>query len=165
MSKNRERRKKRMMRQGIVPVQCDIVENEDFEKGEGIIRNLRARRVEQVVAVKNIELGELPSKEYLRRSPLENNPSTAMSYLRTNLGNRVSTEIFEYYENLMRGEEKKLDNFETWTTPIIKIWMRQREMERNDCIVKWKIRDVMELKKWVRERLVAEWMQASNVGI
>ena len=30
MAKNRERRKKRMIRQGIVPVQCDIVENMEF---------------------------------------------------------------------------------------------------------------------------------------
>jgi len=123
MEKNRERKKLKMIRQGVVPVQCDIIENVDFEKGEGIIKELRLRRMEQVVAVKNIELGELPSKEYLRRSPLENNLSTAMSYLRTNLGNRVSTEIFENYESLMRGEKKKLDNLETWTTPIIKIWV------------------------------------------
>ena len=96
-----------MIRQDIVLVQCDIVENKDFEKGEGIIRNLRARRMEQVVAVKNIELEELLLREYLRRSPLENNPSTAMSYLRTNLGNRVSTEIFEYYESLLLDEDDK----------------------------------------------------------
>jgi hypothetical protein len=30
MAKNRDRRKKRMIRQGIVPVQCDIVENMEF---------------------------------------------------------------------------------------------------------------------------------------
>ena len=41
MAKNRERRKKRMIRQGIVPVQCDIVENTEFKEGEGIIRELR----------------------------------------------------------------------------------------------------------------------------
>ena len=44
---------------------------------------------------------------------MENNPSTAMSNLRAKLGNRVATEIFDYYESLMRGGEKKLDNFET----------------------------------------------------
>ena len=41
---------------------------------------------------------------------MENNPSTAMSNLWTNLGNGVATEIFEYYESLMRGEAKKLDS-------------------------------------------------------
>ena len=46
-----------------------------------------------------------------------------MSNLRTKLGNRVATEIFEYYESLFRrGEERKLDNYETWAIPIIKIW-------------------------------------------
>ena len=46
-----------------------------------------------------------------------------MSNLRTKLGNRVATETFEYYESLIgRGEEKKLDNYETWAIPIIKIW-------------------------------------------
>ena len=78
---------------------------------------MRARKIEQEVSVKNIELEELFLGGYLRRSPLGNNPSTAMSNLRTNLGNIVATEIFEYYESLMRGEEKKLDTFETWTTP------------------------------------------------
>ena len=58
-----------------------------------------------------------------------------MSNLRTKLGNRVALEIFDYYESLMRGEEKKLDNQENWATPIIKIWMGQSAMERNDCIV------------------------------
>ena len=43
----------------------------------------------------------------------------------------------------MRGEEKKRDNYETWATPIIKIWMGQHKIERNDCIVKWKMQDVM----------------------
>ena len=49
-----------------------------------------------------------------------------MSNLRTKLGNRVATEIFEYYESLVRrGEEKKQDNYETWAIPIIKIrWVR-----------------------------------------
>jgi hypothetical protein len=88
--------------------------------------------------VKNIELEELFPGGCLRRSPLENNPSTALSNLRMRLGNRVATEIFEYYVSLMRGEEKKLDHYETWATPIIKIWMGESAMERNDCIVKWK---------------------------
>ena len=61
-----------------------------------------------------------------------------MSNLRMKLGNRVATELFEYYESLRGGEEKKLDNYETWATPIIKIWMGERTMERNDCNVKWK---------------------------
>ena len=56
--------------------------------------------------MKNIELEELLTRGYLKRSPLENNPSTAMSNLRTKLGNRVAIEIFEFYEILMRGEEK-----------------------------------------------------------
>ena len=128
MAKNRDRRKKRMIRQGIFTVQCDIVENMDFEEGEGIIRELRARKIEQELLVKNMELEELFPGGYLRRSPLENNPSTAMSNLGTKLGNRVASEIFEYYESLVRGEEKKLDNFETWTTSIIKIWMGQCKM-------------------------------------
>ena len=123
---------------------------------------MRARKIQQEVSVKNIELEELFLGGYLRRSPLENNPSTAMSNLRTKLGNRVSTEIFEYYESLTRGEEKKLDNYETRTTPIIKMWMIQSKMERNDCIVKWKIQDVMESKTRARERLVKEWMSTSN---
>ena len=67
--------------------------------------------------MKNRELEELFPGGYLRRSLL----STAMSNLRTKLGNSVATEIFVYCESLTRGEEKKLDNFETWTTPIIKI--------------------------------------------
>jgi hypothetical protein len=62
----------------------------------------------------------------------------------------------------MRGEEKKLDNYETWATPIIKIWMGQSAMERNDCIVKWKAQDAMEIKTRARERLVKEWMPTSN---
>ena len=37
IAKNRERRKERMIRQGIVQVQCNIVENMKFEEGEGII--------------------------------------------------------------------------------------------------------------------------------
>ena len=95
----------------------------NFEEGEGIIRELRARKIEQEVSVKNIELEELFLGGYLSRNPLENNPSTAMSNLRTKLGNRVATEIFEYYESLFRRrEEKKLDNYETWAIPIIKIW-------------------------------------------
>jgi len=128
MAKNRERRKKRMIRQSIVPVQFDIAENMEFEGGEGIIREFRARKIEQEVSVKNRELEELCRGGYLRRSPLENNPRTAMSNLGTKLGNRVASEIFEYYESLMRGEEKKLDNFETWTTSIIKIWMGESKM-------------------------------------
>ena len=95
----------------------------NFEEGEGIIRELRLRKIEQEMSVKNIELEELFLGGYLRRSPLENNPSTAMSNLRTKSGNIVATEIFEYYESLFRrGEENKLDNYETWALPIIKIW-------------------------------------------
>ena len=59
MVKNRDRRKKRMIRQGIVSVQCYIVENMNFDKGEGIIRELRARKIEQEVSVKNRDLEEL----------------------------------------------------------------------------------------------------------
>ena len=73
-----------MIRQGIVPVQCDIVENMEFREGEGIIKELRLRKIEQELSVKN--------------------------------------------------------------------------MERNDCIVKWKAQDAMEIKTRARERLVKEWM-------
>ena len=59
MAKNRERRKKRTIRQGIVPAQFDIVENIEFEEGEGIIRELQLRKIEQEVAAKHIELEEL----------------------------------------------------------------------------------------------------------
>jgi len=45
MAKNREQRKKRMIRQGIVPVQCDVVENMEFEEGEGINRELRITKI------------------------------------------------------------------------------------------------------------------------
>ena len=38
-------RKKRMIRQGIFPVQCDIVKNMDYEDGLGIIKELRLRKV------------------------------------------------------------------------------------------------------------------------
>ena len=62
--------------------------------------------------------------------PTRNNSSTEMSNLRKKLGNRVATEIFEYYESLVRGEEKKLNNYETWTTPIIKIWMGHSKMKK-----------------------------------
>ena len=112
MAKNSDRRKKKMIRKGIVLVQCDIMENMNFEEGEGIIRGLRARKIVKEVAVKNIKSEESFPARYLRRSPLDNNPSTANSNLRTKLGNRVATEIFEYYESLMRGEQKKLDNYE-----------------------------------------------------
>ena len=103
------------------------------------------------MSVKNRELEELFPRGYVRRSPLENSPSTAMSNLRTKLGNRVATEIFEYYESLVRGEEKKLNNYETWTTPIIKIWMGKSAMERSDHIVKWKAKDAIEMKSRARD--------------
>ena len=134
-----------MIRQGIVPMQCDIVKNMDYEEREGIIRELRAWKIEQELSVKNIELEELFPGGY---------------HLRTKLGNRVATEIFEYYESLMRGEEKKLDNFETRATTIIKIWIGQSAMERNDCIVKWKAQDAMEINECERkdgERVVANF--------
>ena len=57
--------------------------------------------------MKNIELEELFPRGYLRKSPLENNPSAAMSNLRKKLGSRVATEIFEYYESRMREEQTK----------------------------------------------------------
>ena len=60
----------------------------EFEEGGGIIKELRLREIEQEVSVKNIELKELFPGGYLRRSPLDDNPSTAMSNLRTKLGNR-----------------------------------------------------------------------------
>ena len=88
-----------------------------------------------------------------------------MSNLRTKLGNRVATEIFEYYESLLRVDQQKLDNNETWAIPIIKIWMGQSAMERNDCIVKWKAQDDMEMKTMARERLVKEWISTSNYWI
>jgi len=69
MEKNRERRKKRMIRQVIVPVHCDIVENMEFEEGEAIIREVRTRKIEQEVSVKNGELEELFPVGYLRRRP------------------------------------------------------------------------------------------------
>ena len=78
--------------------------------------------------MKNRELEGLCRGGYLRRSPLENNPRTAMSKLGMKLGNRVAREVFEYFESLVRGEEKKLDNFETLTSSIIKIWMGQSKM-------------------------------------
>ena len=81
----------------------------NFEEGEGIIRELRLRKIEQEMSVKNIELEELFLGGYLRRSPLENNPSTAMSNLRTELGDRVASQIFEYYESIMRREERKAE--------------------------------------------------------
>ena len=58
MAKNRERRKKRTIRQGVVPVQCYIVENMNFDEGEGIIRELRLRKIGQELSVKNIESEE-----------------------------------------------------------------------------------------------------------
>ena len=79
MVKNRERRKERMLRQGIVPVQCDIAENMKFQEGEGNIRELRLRKIEQELLVKNMELEELFPGGCLRKSPPENNPTTAMS--------------------------------------------------------------------------------------
>ena len=89
-----------------------------------------------------------------------------MSNLRMKLGNRVATEIFEYYESLIRrGEEKKLDNYETWATPIIKIWLGQSAMERNDCIVTWKAQDAMQLITRARERLVKSGCQLQIIGI
>jgi hypothetical protein len=70
MAKNRERRKKRKIRQGIVPVQCDIVENIDFEEGGEIIRKLRLRKIEQEVSVKNIESEEsFPTKRISEEKP------------------------------------------------------------------------------------------------
>ena len=85
-----------------------------------------------------------------------------MSNLRAKLGNRDATEIFEYYDSLMRGEQQKLDIYETWATPIIKIWMGESAMERNDCIVKWKAQDAKEMKTRARERLVKEQISPSN---
>jgi len=35
-------------------------------------------------------------------------------------------------------------------------------MERNDCIVKWKAQDAMEIITRARERLMKEWMPTSN---
>ena len=67
---------------------------------------------------------------YLRRNTLENNPSTAISNLKSKLGNKVATEIFEYYESLMRGEQQKLYIYENWATPIIKIWVSESTMEK-----------------------------------
>ena len=69
-----------------------------------------------------------------------------MSNLRTNLANRVVTEIFEYYKCLMRREE------ESWI--IMKLWQHQlsrcecvkTKMERIECINKWKTQDATELK-------------------
>jgi hypothetical protein len=40
--------------------------------------------------------------------------------------------------------------------------MGQTEMERIECIDKWKAQDAMELKKRAREKLVKEWMPTSN---
>ena len=62
--------------------------------------------------MKNMELEELFPGGYLRRNTLENNPSTAISNLKSKLGNKVASEIFEYYASLMRGEEEMLDNYE-----------------------------------------------------
>ena len=41
---------------------------------------------------------------------------------------------------------RKLDNYETWATPIINIWVSESAMERNDCIFKWRAQDAMEIK-------------------
>ena len=35
-------------------------------------------------------------------------------------------------------------------------------MERNDCIVKWKAQDAMEMKTRARIKLVKEWIPTSN---
>ena len=74
------------------------------------------------------------------------------------IGNRVATEIFEYYESLMRGEQKK-------SLIIMKLGQHQlsryglvRVQWKKFCIVKWKAQDVMEIKTRARERLVKEWM-------
>ena len=40
--------------------------------------------------------------------------------------------------------------------------MGEGAMERNECIVKWKAQDDMEIKTRARERLVKEWMSTSN---
>ena len=40
--------------------------------------------------------------------------------------------------------------------------MDESAMERNDCVVKWKAQDAMEMKTRARERLVKEWMQTYN---
>ena len=40
--------------------------------------------------------------------------------------------------------------------------MGQRAIERNDCIVKWKAQDAMEMKTRTRERLVKERISTSN---
>jgi hypothetical protein len=47
MVKNRDQRKKKIMRQGIDPVLFGIVENIEFVVGEGIIRELRLSKVWQ----------------------------------------------------------------------------------------------------------------------
>ena len=44
-----------MIRQDIVLVQCDIVENMESEEGEGIIRELQLRKIEQEVVMRHIE--------------------------------------------------------------------------------------------------------------
>ena len=69
MAKNSDRRKKRIIRQGIDLVQCDLVENMEFEEGEGIIRNLQLRKIEQEVAVEHIELKRIVSKSTSEEKP------------------------------------------------------------------------------------------------
>ena len=45
MVKKRDQRKKKIMRKGIDPVLCGIVENMEFDVGKGIIRELRLSKV------------------------------------------------------------------------------------------------------------------------
>ena len=60
---------------------------------------------------------------------------------------------------LLEKNKQKLDIYKTWATPIIKIWVSESAMERNDCIVKWQAQDAIEMKTRAREKLVKEWMQ------
>lgn len=165
MQDNRVRRARRMNRKGTSPIDCDIVEGMDFMGGEGMIRELRSRKIVVEREIEIDELDELFPGRYLRRSPLEIDPITRKPNLIAKLGKRVATEIFEYYETLMKGEQRRLDPFETWEKPINKIWMEEFEKMgmKAECLKRWRDQDFMEEKRRHRDNVIQEWFLTSNV--
>ena len=133
MDKNRMRRKKRKIKEGKVPMSCEIIVGvEEFRRSQ------------------------------VRRSPLEELPFRPEPNLAKKVGNVLAKEIFEAYSEIQRGEQVKLDPHKKWEVQIVKVWMESLKGEKEGCLKRWKKMDDMDRRRRERTKLIEEWLPGSN---
>ena len=88
-----------------------------------------AVEITQNMGIKGIVRIEEFKRSQVWRSPLEEVPYTTEPNLVKKVGKILAKEMFVDYSDLQRGEEVKLDPFQKWIVPVVKIWIHELRNE------------------------------------